>query len=63
MVGYYSVVVAVSRSNGVVPVPPELKVEAVLNSSVTVSWGLHPTGGSAILNYIVFYRYKISRIL
>ena len=48
--------ISVSRSNGVVPYPPELRVVTVNQSSITLSWEFHPTGGSSILHYRVYYR-------
>ena len=48
--------IVVSRSNGVVPYPPTLKAAGTTNSSVTLAWDPHPTGGSPVINYIIQYR-------
>ncbi|XP_023335203.1 Down syndrome cell adhesion molecule-like protein Dscam2 [Eurytemora carolleeae] len=53
---FYSLQVKLSRSNGVVPYPPTLRIVTVNQTSITLSWDTHPTGGSSILNYRIYFR-------
>ena len=51
-----SVSSSVSRSNGVVPVPPSPSLSSASSSSLVISWPPHPDGGAPISSYELFYR-------